>query len=142
MKNRRVKMEEFKSTDASILELIKFGTITREVKVNDKVTFYIKNLTQSDREKYSKLVQIEKPSKDGTVEESLIAVVEASKVPLLTYAITKINDVDFTSDSSKAELKKILEQLPSIVIDKLYSEYLDNEGKLVDTFNNEEVKKN
>ena len=135
-------MEEFKLTDASILELIKFGTITREVKVNDKVTFYIKNLTQSDREKYSKLVQIEKPSKDGTVEESLIAVVEASKVPLLTYAITKINDVDFTSDSSKAELKKILEQLPSIVIDKLYSEYLDNEGKLVDTFNNEEVKKN
>ena len=135
-------MEEFKLTDASILELIKFGTITREVKVNGKVTFYIKNLTQSDREKYSKLVQIEKPSKDGTVEESLIAVVEASKVPLLTYAITKINDVDFTSDSSKAELKKILEQLPSIVIDKLYSEYLDNEGKLVDTFNNEEVKKN
>lgn len=135
-------MEEFKLTDASILELIKFGTITREVKVNDKVTFYIKNLTQSDREKYSKLVQIEKPSKDGTVEESLIAVVEASKVPLLTYAITKINDVDFTSDSSKAELKKILEQLPSIVIDKLYSEYLDNEGKLVDIFNNEEVKKN
>lgn len=135
-------MEEFKLTDASILELIKFGTITREVKVNDNVTFYIKNLTQSDREKYSKLVQIEKPSKDETVEESLFAVVEASKVPLLTYAITKINDVDFTSDSSKSELKKILEQLPSIVIDKLYSEYLDNESKLVDTFNNEDVKKN
>lgn len=135
-------MENLNLTDEKILELIKFGTMTKEVKISDTVKFYIKNLTQSDREKYSKLVQLEKPSNDKTVEDSLFAVVEASKVPLLTYAITKINDIDFTSDSSKSELKKILEQLPSILIDKLYSEYLDNESKLVETFNNEEVKKN
>lgn len=135
-------MENLKLTDEKIIELIKFGTMTREVKINDTVTFYIKNLTQSDREKYSKLVQLSKPSKNETVEDSLFMVVEASKVPLLTYAITKINDVDFTSDNSKSDLKNILEQLPSVIIDKLYSEYLDNENKLVETFNNEEVKKN
>lgn len=135
-------MEDLKLTDSAIVELIKYGTMTKEVKLNDKVSVYIKNLTQSDREKYSKLVQISKPSKDDNVEDSLFAVVEASKVPLLTYAITKINDIDFISDESKYKLKSILEQLPSVFIDKLYSEYLDNENKLIDIFNNEEVKKN
>lgn len=134
-------MENFNLTDEKILELIKFGTVTKEIKINE-VSFFIRNLTQSDKEKYSKLVQIEKPSEDGTVEDSLFAVMEASKVPLLTYAITKINAIDFSSDSSKSELKKILEQLPSVIIDKLYAEYLDNESKLVDTFSNEQVKKN
>lgn len=135
-------MEELKLTDASVLELIKYGTMTREVKLNDKVTVYIKTLTQDDKEKYSKLVKLGKPSNNETVEDSLFVLVEASKVPLLTYAITKINNVDFSSEDSKSTLINILKQFPSIIIDKLYNEYMENENSLISIFNNEEVKKN
>lgn len=135
-------MAELKLEDAAIVELIKYGTVTKEIKLSDKVIVYIKNLTQDDKEKYSKLVRLEKPSEDKSIDASLFAIVEASKVPLLTYAITRINDIDFSSDSSKSRLKDILMQLPSIFIDKLYAEYMNNENKLATLFNDEEVKKN
>lgn len=135
-------MEDLKLTDSAVVELIKYGTMTKEVKLSDKVSVYIKNLTQDDKEKYSKLVKIEKPSEKETVEDSLFSLVEASKVPLLTYAIVKINNADFSTEESKKTLMDTLKKFPSVFIDKLYAEYIDNENSLINLFNSEDVKKN
>jgi hypothetical protein len=142
-----MKMEEkkFELTDTAILDLIKYGTMTKEVKLSDKVTVYIKNLTQEDRECYSKQIKlpnIKDEKKENNPDEMLYSLIEASKVPILTYAICKINEVDFSSKESKPALKQFLLQLPPVIIDKLYDAHVENENTLDATFNNEEVKKN
>jgi len=53
-------MAEFKLTDTAILDLIKQGTVTKKVKITDGITVELKNLTQDDREKYSKLIDLPK----------------------------------------------------------------------------------
>ena len=53
-------MAELKLTDAAILNLIKQGTVTKEVKITDGITIVLKNLTQEDRENYSKLIELPK----------------------------------------------------------------------------------
>lgn len=145
-------MEELKLTDAVILNLIKQGTVTKEVKIIDGITLTLKNLTQSDREKYSKLIELPKvksndkdKSKEETEEEinnTLYLLMEASKVPILVYAITKINDTDFSSMESKATLHKLLLQLPPIFIDKAYNAYTEIEQNINNLFSDESIKKN
>ena len=49
-------MAEFKLTDAVILELIKQGTVTKDVKIMDGVTVTLKNLTQEDIKYYLTLL--------------------------------------------------------------------------------------
>lgn len=145
-------MEEFKLTDAAILDLIKQGTVTKDVKIIDGITITLKNLTQEDREKYSKLIDLPKvksndkeKSKEETEEElnnTLYLLMEASKVPILVYAITKINDTDFSSLESKTTLHKLLLQLPPIFIDKAYNAYVENEQSINDIFSDDSLKKN
>lgn len=145
-------MAEFKLTDAVILELIKQGTVTKDVKIMDGVTVTLKNLTQEDRENYSKLINLPKMKDDDKVKSkkekeeelnnTLYLLMETSKVPMLVYAITKINDTDFSSLESKTTLYKLLLQLPPVFIDKAYNAYLEIEQTVNDMFNDEEVKKN
>lgn len=132
----------FELTDNSILELIKSGTIIKEFKLSKDVTVYFKNLTQEDREAYSKLIEIPKSENNTDINNTLYIVMEASKVPLLCYAITKINDVDFSTKESKSALLKLLRQFPPVVVDKLYEAHLENENNFVSLFNNEDLKKN
>lgn len=145
-------MEELKLTDIAILDLIKQGTVTKKVKITDEITIELKNLTQDDREKYSKLIELPKvksndkdKSKEETEEEinnTLYLLMEASKVPILVYAITKINDTDFSSMESKATLHKLLLQLPPIFIDKAYNAYVENEQNINNIFSDDSLKKN
>lgn len=151
-------MEEFKLTDAAILDLIKQGTVIKKVKITDRITIELKNLTQDDREKYSKLIDLPKvksndkdndkdkdKSKEETEEEinnTLYLLMEASKVPILVYAITKINDTDFSSLESKTTLHKLLLQLPPIFIDKAYNAYVENERSINAIFSDDSLKKN
>lgn len=145
-------MAEFKLTDTAILDLIKQGTVTKKVKITDGITVELKNLTQDDREKYSKLIDLPKvksndkdKSKEETEEEinnTLYLLMEASKVPILVYAITKINDTDFSSLESKTTLHKLLLQLPPIFIDKAYNAYVENEQSINDIFSDDSLKKN
>jgi seryl-tRNA synthetase len=133
--------KNFELNDTAIMDLIKYGTMTKEVKLNDKVTIYLKNLTQEDRVKYSKLINI-KSDKEKNQDEALFELIESSKVPVLLYAITKINDIDFSTDESKTTLKQLLLKFPPTVIDKIYDAHIENENTLIATFNNEELKKN
>lgn len=144
-------MEEFKLTDAAILNLIKQGTAEKEVQIIDGIKITLRNLTQADRENYSKLIKLPKmetkDSKDDKIDEaelnnSLYLLMEASKVPILVYAITKINDTDFSSMESKTTLHKLLLQLPPLFIDKAYNAYVENEQSVNELFNNDSVKKN
>lgn len=146
-------MEEFKLTDAAILNLIKQGTAEKEVQIIDGIKITLRNLTQEDRENYSKLIKLpkmetkDKDSKDDKIDEaelnnSLYLLMEASKVPILVYAITKINDTDFSSMESKTTLHKLLLQLPPLFIDKAYNAYVENEQSVNELFNNDSVKKN
>lgn len=149
-------MAEFKLTDTAILDLIKQGTVTKKVKITDGITVELKNLTQDDREKYSKLIDLPKvksndkdndkdKSKEETEEEinnTLYLLMEASKVPILVYAITKINDTDFSSLESKTTLYKLLLQLPPIFIDKAYNAYVENEQSINAIFSDDSLKKN
>ena len=145
-------MAEFKLTDTAILDLIKQGTVTKDVKIIDGITITLKNLTQEDREKYSKLIDLPKvksndkeKSKEETEEEinnTLYLLMEASKVPILVYAITKINDTDFSSLESKTTLHKLLLQLPPIFIDKAYNAYVENEQNINNIFSDDSLKKN
>lgn len=149
-------MAEFKLTDTAILDLIKQGTVTKKVKITDRITVELKNLTQDDREKYSKLIDLPKvksndkdndkdKSKEETEEEinnTLYLLMEASKVPILVYAITKINDTDFSSLESKTTLHKLLLQLPPIFIDKAYNAYVENERSINAIFSDDSLKKN
>ena len=145
-------MAEIKLTDAAILNLIKQGTVTKDVKIMDGITITLKNLTQEDRENYSKLIDLpkmktnDKETSDKEQEEelnnTLYLLMETSKVPILVYAITKINDTDFSSMESKSTLHKLLLQLPPVFIDKAYNAYVENEQVINDIFNDENVKKN
>ena len=145
-------MSEFKLTDAAILDLIKQGTVTKEVKITDGITIVLKNLTQEDRENYSKLIELpkvknnkEEKSEEDSEEElnnTLYLLMEASKVPILVYAITKINDTDFSSLKSKTTLHKLLLQLPPIFIDKAYNAYVENEQNINNIFSDDSLKKN
>lgn len=145
-------MSEFKLTDAAILNLIKQGTVTKEVKITDGITIVLKNLTQEDRENYSKLIELpkvknnkEEKSEEESEEElnnTLYLLMEASKVPILVYAITKINDTDFSSLKSKTTLHKLLLQLPPIFIDKAYNAYVENEQNINNIFSDDSLKKN
>lgn len=145
-------MAEFKLTDAAILDLIKQGTVTKEVKITDGITIVLKNLTQEDRENYSKLIELpkvknnkEEKSEEESEEEinnTLYLLMEASKVPILVYAITKINDTDFSSLKSKTTLHKLLLQLPPIFIDKAYNAYVENEQNINNIFSDDSLKKN
>ena len=145
-------MSEIKLSDAAILNLIKQGTVTKDVKIMDGITITLKNLTQEDRENYSKLIDLpkmktnDKETSDKEQEEelnnTLYLLMETSKVPILVYAITKINDADFSSMESKSTLHKLLLQLPPVFIDKAYNAYVENEQVINDIFNDENVKKN
>ena len=143
-------MEEFKLTDAAILNLIKQGTVEKEVQIIDGIKITLRNLTQEDRENYSKLIKLpkmESKDTDGKVDEaelnnSLYLLMESSKVPILVYAITKINDTDFSSMESKTTLHKLLLQLPPLFIDKAYNAYVENEQSVNELFSNDSVKKN
>lgn len=145
-------MSEIKLSDAAILNLIKQGTVTKDVKIIDGITITLKNLTQEDRENYSKLIDLpkmktnDKEISDKEQEEelnnTLYLLMETSKVPILVYAITKINDTDFSSMESKSTLHKLLLQLPPVFIDKAYNAYVENEQVINDIFNDENVKKN
>lgn len=145
-------MAELKLTDAAILDLIKQGTVTKEVKITDGITIVLKNLTQEDRENYSKLIELpkvknnkEEKSEEDSEEElnnTLYLLMEASKVPILVYAITKINDTDFSSLKSKTTLHKLLLQLPPIFIDKAYNAYVENEQNINNIFSDDSLKKN
>ena len=145
-------MAELKLTDAAILNLIKQGTVTKEVKITDGITIVLKNLTQEDRENYSKLIELpkvknnkEEKSEEDSEEElnnTLYLLMEASKVPILVYAITKINDTDFSSLKSKTTLHKLLLQLPPIFIDKAYNAYVENEQNINNIFSDDSLKKN
>ncbi len=145
-------MSEIKLSDAAILNLIKQGTVTKDVKIIDGITITLKNLTQEDRENYSKLIDLpkmktnDKETSDKEQEEelnnTLYLLMETSKVPILVYAITKINDTDFSSMESKSTLHKLLLQLPPVFIDKAYNAYVENEQVINDIFNDENVKKN
>lgn len=145
-------MEEFKLTDAAILNLIKQGTVTKEIKITDGITIVLKNLTQEDRENYSKLINLPKVKNNNTnkskeeseeeINNTLYLLMETSKVPILVYSITKINDTDFSSMESKSTLHKLLLQLPPVFIDKAYNAYTEIEQSINDLFNDEEVKKN
>ena len=145
-------MAELKLTDAAILDLIKQGTVTKEVKITDGITVVLKNLTQEDRENYSKLIDLpkvknnkEEKSEEESEEEinnTLYLLMEASKVPILVYAITKINDTDFSSLKSKTTLHKLLLQLPPIFIDKAYNAYVENEQNINNIFSDDSLKKN
>ena len=143
-------MENFQLTDAAILNLIKQGTVEKEVQIIDGIKITLKNLTQEDRENYSKLINLPKmetKSEDGKINDtelnnSLYLLMEASKVPILVYAITKINDTDFSSMESKTTLHKLLLQLPPLFIDKAYSAYVENEQNLNNIFSDENLKKN
>lgn len=145
-------MSEIKLSDAAILNLIKQGTVTKDVKIMDGITITLKNLTQEDRENYSKLIDLpkmktnNKETNDKEQEEelnnTLYLLMETSKVPILVYAITKINDTDFSSMESKSTLHKLLLQLPPVFIDKAYNAYVENEQVINDIFNDENVKKN
>jgi len=138
-------MEKFELTDTAILNLIKQGTVEKEVQIIDGIKITLKNLTQDDREKYSKLIKL--PKIDDKVNEedlnnSLYLLMEASKVPILVYAITKINDTDFSSMESKTTLHKLLLQLPPLFIDKAYNAYVENEQSINNLFNDDTIKKN
>lgn len=143
-------MEKFQLTDAAILNLIKQGTVEKEVQIIDGIKITLRNLTQEDRENYSKLIKLpkmESKDKDGKIDEdelnnSLYLLMEASKVPILVYAITKINDTDFSSMESKTTLHKLLLQLPPLFIDKAYNAYVENEQSVNELFSNDSVKKN
>ena len=143
-------MEKFQLTDAAILNLIKQGTVEKEVQIIDGIKITLRNLTQEDRENYSKLIKLpkmENKDKDGKIDEdelnnSLYLLMEASKVPILVYAITKINDTDFSSMESKTTLHKLLLQLPPLFIDKAYNAYVENEQSVNELFSNDSVKKN
>lgn len=140
-------MEEFKLTDAAILNLIKQGTAEKEVQIIDGIKITLRNLTQEDRENYSKLIKLPKMGNDDKIDEaelnnSLYLLMEASKVPILVYAITKINDTDFSSMESKTTLHKLLLQLPPLFIDKAYNAYVENEQSVNELFSNDSVKKN
>ena len=146
-------MEEFKLTDAAILNLIKQGTVEKEVQIIDGIKITLRNLTQEDRENYSKLIKLpkmeikDKDSEDDKINESelnnsLYLLMESSKVPILVYAITKINNTDFSSMESKTALHKLLLQLPPLFIDKAYNAYVENEKSVNALFNDDSVKKN
>lgn len=143
-------MENFELTDVAILNLIKQGTIEKEVNITDDIKITLKNLTQEDREQYSKLInlpKIENKNKDGEASEadlnnSLYLLMESSKVPILVYAITKINNTDFSSMESKTTLYKLLLQLPPVFIDKAYSAYVENEQNINNIFSDDSIKKN
>jgi hypothetical protein len=145
-------MSEIKLSDAAILNLIKQGTVTKDVKIIDGITITLKNLTQEDRENYSKLIDLPKmktndketsnKEQEEELNNTLYLLMETSKVPILVYAITKINDTDFSSMESKSTLHKLLLQLPPVFIDKAYNAYVENEQVINDIFNDENVKKN
>ena len=143
-------MEELKLTDAAILNLIKQGTVTKEVQVIDGIKITLKNLTQEDRENYSKLIKLptiksnenKNENKDEELNNTLYLLMEASKVPMLVYAITKINDTDFSSMESKTTLYKLLLQLPPLFIDKAYNAYTEIEQDVNNLFSDDSVKKN
>lgn len=146
--------ENFQLTDTAILNLIKQGTIEKEVQIIEGIKITLRNLTQADRENYSKLIKLPKienkeneaNTEDNVSEEelnnSLYLLMEASKVPILVYAITKINDTDFSSLKSKTTLHKLLLQLPPLFIDKAYNAYVENERNINDLFSDDTLKKN
>lgn len=154
-------MEELKLTDTAILNLIKQGTITKDVQIIKGITVTLKNLTQEDRENYSKLIKLPKmktseteeiedsetketddKEDDSELNNTLYLLMETSKVPILVYAITKINDTDFSSMESKTTLHKLLLKLPPLFIDKAYNAYLDIEKQVSDLFSDDSLKKN
>ena len=146
--------ENFQLTDTALLNLIKQGTIEKEVQIIEGIKITLRNLTQADRENYSKLIKLpkienkenEENTEDNISEaelnNSLYLLMEASKVPILVYAITKINDTDFSSLKSKTTLHKLLLQLPPLFIDKAYNAYVENERNINDLFSDDTLKKN
>lgn len=135
-------VNKFELTDDAILELIKYGTLTKEVKINKDVTVYIKNLTQEDRENFTKEIKVNKSGNSDDMDASLYSIMEMSKIPLLIQIISKINNIEFNTPEKKQQLQVLLKQLPSAVIDKIYAAHLDNESEFISTLQNEEVKKN
>jgi hypothetical protein len=119
LKHQSQKVETPPKTEIefSVDELIKFGTITKEVEIVPGLKVTLKTLTEAEREAALKLI------KEVQLEENLLVKSEIMKRPILVMAIEKINSASFNTPETKAALLQKMTSLQSLVVDVIYLEY-------------------
>lgn len=130
--------EQSKAIEADTEKLIFGGVLERDITPFKGITVTMHTLSEEERVKATENLNVK-------MDENSITLQEASKVPTLIYAITKINNngeiSKFETEESKKVLKHILDKTPAYVIDVLYVEYVKLVSDLV-TLLETGVKKN
>jgi len=114
-------------------KFIKFGSVSKEVKIGDMV-IHIKTLTDKERTVALSGVAIDE-------NDSVMEYIKKTKIPLLSHAITKIGDTDFSSPEAHLKLKEYLDQAQSTAINLLWAAYSDLTQEQMQLFEHEELKK-
>lgn len=99
--------------------LITQGIIEKESEPVPGLKVTMHTLTQAEREKACMLI----PSVAEEQQTTIFGVSEREKVPVLTYAITKVHSEEFISDEQKRILYDKLRQLPLMTIDLMFLAY-------------------
>lgn len=99
--------------------LITQGIIEKESEPVPGLKVTMHTLTQAEREKACLLM----PSITEEQQNTVFGISEREKVPVLTYAITKVHSEEFITDEKKLVLYEKLRQLPLMTIDLMFLAY-------------------
>lgn len=114
-----VKIEEKKVEALSIEALIKLGHLEETVEVIPGMTVTLHTLTDTEKAEAMRFV------KDDTLDMPIAQKMEVLKKPVLTYAISKINNEPFTTREQKDKLFGYLSEMSSPMVDMINMKYTE-----------------
>jgi hypothetical protein len=110
------KQNEQEYIELDLDSLIKLGVVEREVTLGG-IKFTMRTLTEEERQK------VEETVNDGLPIDDPKHIMN-TKVPTLTYAITKINGKSILPEK-RSELAVTLQKMQSYLLDQLFIKYME-----------------
>ena len=111
--------EEKKIEGISIESLIKMGKLEKTLDVVPGITVTMHALDDEEKVKAMRLVEIDITNLTQSQR------IEEMKRPLLSYAITKINNLDFIGEEGQKLMYDTLKKMPSPLVDLMNVEYIN-----------------
>ena len=115
----KIKEDDKKVETLSIEALIKLGHMEETIEILPGMTVTLHTLSDTEKAEAMRFV------KDDTLEMPVAQRMEALKKPVLTYAISKINNDSFTTKAEKDKLFGHLSEMSAPMVDLINLKYTE-----------------
>lgn len=114
-------------------KFIKFATVQKVIAIGG-MTIVMKTLKSSERDAATDSVKT-------SPEETVMTYLKKVRIPLLSQAIVKVDQVSFTTQEHKKLLVDYLKNAQDALVDHLWAEYEKMSNEQYELFSNEDLKK-